>query len=204
MLNAKNKTMTKKTLFILFLTFSVFTYSQDKSYGLLLGANFYESNNNNGENQLIIKDNKFTTSNFGAYFEYGINENIGIKSELTFNKKMITYNKFDLDFELQFIEFSPSFKYDFGTEYKKGFYMTLGPRFSFLIKTESDENSEDTFENLNIGLQLGLGHRLTNFIDFQAKIDYGITPYFKLENNDKSKFFGAYLTLFIDASELIK
>ena len=55
-----------------------------------------------------------------------------------------------------------SFKYDFGTEYKKGFYMTLGPRFSFLIKTESDENSEDTFENLNIGLQLGLATEENN------------------------------------------
>lgn len=78
--------------------------------------------------------------------------------------------------------------------------MTLGPRFSLMSKTKYD--SEDIFEKLNIGIQLGLGHRLMRFIDFQAKIDYGITPYFKLDNGNKSKFFGAYLSLFIDLSEL--
>lgn len=194
--------MKKTYLIILISTLTHFTYSQDISYGVLLGGNFYQSDNNNGGNQLVTENNKFiSTLNLGVYFEYGINDNIGIKSELTLNKKKVIYHKFDIDFEFEFIEFSPSFKYDFGVDYKKGFYMTLGPRFSLISKTKYDY--EDVFEKLNIGIQLGLGHRLMRFIDFQAKIDYGITPYFKLDNGNKSKFFGAYLSLFIDLSELI-
>ncbi len=188
------------------LVFSIPMFSQNISYGTVLGVEFYQSNNNNGENQLVTKDNKLTSSlNLGAFFEYGFTENIGIKTELTFNKKKITYNLIDEDIKLNFFEFSPSFKYDFGDTYNEGFYMFIGPRFSFLTEAETESNNDvkDSFEKTNIGLQLGLGSRVSKFIDIQGKLDYGISPYFELSNGDKSSFFGIYFSLNVDLEKFI-
>lgn len=185
-------------IFILFFTISK---AQNLSYGPLIGGNFYQSNNDGSSNQFASDANTFT-ANLGGYIEYNFNENIGIKTDFTFNKKELNYENLT-DFKLNFIDVSPNLKYDFGNEYRKGLYMIFGPRFSFLTKATADgSDASHVFKKTNIGLQLGLGQRVFNYIDIQGKFDYGITPFFENDNN-KSKFFGAYISLNVDLAKII-
>lgn len=184
---------------------STFVFAQDFSYGVMLGANIYQSDNNNGENQLITENNELVaTTNLGAYIEYGFNNNMGVKLEASFNKKEVTRKHANVMYTFNFLELSPSFKYDFGNTYQQGFYMTIGPRISVLTKSESSINNEEPIKNVHLGAQLGLGHRVFKFIDLEGKFDYGLTPYFELNNGDKSKFFGVYLSALIDIQSLLK
>lgn len=180
---------------------------QELSYGLVLGGNFYETNNGNGRSSIESKE-KFK-ANLGGYAEYNFTDNIGVKTEITYTSKNIsTTNTGPLpttDFEFNYIEVSPAFKYDFGDEYRKGFYMTLGPRFSFMTSAKSQgEDVKELFEKVDIGLQLGLGQRLLQYFDLQAKLDYGATPFFQIKELDaKSSFFGAYVSLNLDLERMI-
>ena len=192
------KTINLCLIFTLFFTISK---AQNLSYGALVGGNFYHSNNDNSQNQFISDGNTFAI-NLGGYLEYNFNENIGIKTELTINKKELSYEN-SANFKLNFIEISPNLKYDFGNEYRKGFYMLIGPRLSFLTKAEVEgSDATDIFKKTNIGLQLGLGQRIFKFIDVQGKFDYGVTPFFEKDDN-KSKFFGAYISLNVDLEKLL-
>ena len=125
----------KKLFFILsiFLV-SLTATAQEFSYGFVLGANFYVSGNNNGTN-IFTTTNKHVAPNLGGYAEYGFNERMGVKIEFTFNKKEVDYvttnnSQTKYVFQMAFFEISPSFKYDFGNEYRKGFYMLLGPNLT--------------------------------------------------------------------------
>jgi opacity protein-like surface antigen len=193
--------MRKINLCLIFTLFFTISKAQNLSYGALIGGNFYQSNNDSSSNQFLSDANPFAI-NLGGYLEYNFNENIGVKTDLTFNKKELSYEN-STNFKLNFIDISPNLKYDFGNEYRKGFYMLIGPRFSFLTKAEVDgTDASDIFNKTNIGLQLGLGQRIFNYIDIQGKFDYGITPFFENDNN-KSKFFGAYISLNVDLEKII-
>ena len=193
--------MKKINLCLIFILFFTNSQAQKLSYGALIGGNFYQSNNDSSSNQFLSDANPFAI-NLGGYLEYNFNENIGVKTDLTFNKKELSYEN-STNFKLNFIDVSPNLKYDFGNEYRKGFYMLIGPRFSFLTNAEVEgEDASDIFNKTNIGLQLGLGQRIFNYIDIQGKFDYGITPFFENENN-KSKFFGAYISLNVDLEKII-
>lgn len=193
--------MKKTTFTLLFIVFTSFLQAQNLSYGALIGGNFYQSNNDNSTNQFGSDSNPFAL-NLGGYAEYNFTNSIGIKTAVTLNKKELSYEDI-ADFKLNYIDIAPSFKYDFGSEYRKGFYMLIGPRISFLTSAKSDGNdASDLFNKTNIGLQLGLGQRIFKFIDIEGKFDYGITPFFENEDNT-SKFFGAYISLNFDVEKLL-
>lgn len=198
----------KKAFFITFLFLvSNLTKAQNISYGPTIGYSFYEIGNNNGRNQFVTDENK--AINFGAYLEYQFTDNLGLKTELIFNKKEAYYGSLSFSipqdkFNFSFVEINPNVKYDFGKEYRKGFYMLLGPKISFLTKVILDnEDVKDDFETFIYGAQLGFGYRVFRFIDLQTKIEYDIAPFIKFENDRKSQFFGANISLNLDLERLI-
>lgn len=198
----------KTLLRTLFFLISVVTTAQEISYGPVLGVNIYSASNNNDKHPFRISDSKIFVSNLGAYLEYNFTENLGIKSEFTVNKKTLEYLPKSvyitvIPVTINVIDIAPSIKYDFGQEYRKGFYMTLGPKVAFLTKVVSEgEDVSSDFEKNTFGAQLGLGQRMFKFIDLQAKFDYEFTPFFKVENY-KSKFIGVYVSLNVDIERLI-
>jgi hypothetical protein len=109
--------MKKINLCLVFLLFFAISKAQNLSYGPLLGGNFYQSNNDGSSNQFLSEANPFTL-NLGGYLEYNFNNNLGIKTDITIHKKELNYEN-SLDFTLNYIDVSPSFKYDFGKEYRK-------------------------------------------------------------------------------------
>lgn len=194
-----------KKILCLLLLISLSLNAQKKlSYGVLLGAIFYGPDNNNGKNTFDTSNNSITSVNFGGYAEYNFNERIGIKTEVTLNKRDLVYfNTKDL-FKMNFVEIAPNLKYDFGHQYRKGFYMLLGPKVALMTKATLDgEDVKDAFKSTTVGAQLGFGYRIIKFIDLETKFDYGLTPFYKLPNGNKSSFFGGYLSLNLDLEKLI-
>ncbi|MFC4738539.1 porin family protein [Flavobacterium ponti] len=198
----------KKAIFItLVFLASNLIKAQNISYGPVIGYALYEIGNNNGRYHFVTDKNK--TVNFGAYLEYQFTDNLGLKTELIFNKKEAYYESssftFPQDkFNFSFVEINPNLKYDFGQEYRKGFYMLLGPKISFLTKiTLENEDVKDDFETFIYGGQLGFGYRIFKFIDLQTKIEYDIAPFIKFDNDRKSQFFGANISLNLDLEQLI-
>src|SRR6476620_9681114 len=104
----------------LLLSFTV--QSQELSYGPVIGVAFLESGNDNSSNNFSAKN--ITNLNVGAYIEYNFNKNLGIKTEVAFNKRDLDYNyriyrsgvNVDGKYKMSLLEISPSLKYDFGQE----------------------------------------------------------------------------------------
>ncbi|WP_299886169.1 outer membrane beta-barrel protein [uncultured Lacinutrix sp.] len=202
----------KKVLFGLIFLFSIaISKAQDLSYGVILGANIYNDQFSSGGPNDVFFDSgngDFVVPNLGAYFEYGFNKNIGVKLELSFNKKSFEkgFANASLDeiYNLSYIDINPNFKYDFGEEYRRGFYMLLGPKFALLSKAEfNGKDVKSDFENMSIGLELAIGQRFLKFLEAELKFDYGLTPFFKFEGSKSSKLSGAYFSINIDIDRVI-
>jgi hypothetical protein len=204
--------MNKKIIFLI----CIFTIStiqaQDISYGVILGGNFYNDNrSNSGPNDVFFDSGNgdFIVPNFGAYFEYGFHKNMGAKLEVSFNKKSFekgfANSNLNEIYNLSFIDINPNFKYEFGDEYRKGFYLLLGPKIALLTKATFEGNDvKSDFESVNLGIDLGFGQRFLKFLEMECKVDYGLTPFFKQEGSKSSKLFGVYLNLNVDIERLIK
>lgn len=199
-----------KKIFVISFIFLVsnLTKAQDFSYGPIIGYSFYEIGNNNGTFQFLTDKNN--TINLGAYLEYQFTDNLGVKTELIIIKKEAYFKSSSSfltsedKFNFSFVEINPNLKYDFGEEYRSGFYMLIGPKISFITKaTLENEDVKDDFESFIYGAQIGFGYRIFKFIDLQTKIEYDIAPFIKFENDRKSQFFGANISLNLDLEKLI-
>lgn len=193
----------KKLLYLFAILFTcIVSAQQEFSYGLVIGNSFYTIANNNGTNGMNTDD--YSTITFGGYGEYNFNEKTGIKTEILFAKNNFTYYPTKQLFEMSIMSIAPNFKYDFGETYREGIYLLAGPKLAFITSVKSEgEDAKDSFETFNFGAQLGFGWRILKFIDIQTKLDYELTPFFKLNNGNKSNFFGAVISVNIDLSRLL-
>jgi hypothetical protein len=182
--------------------------AQEFSYGPVVGMTIGGVANSSGVVSFGFEKSPYVS--LGAYGEYNFTKNVGIKTELLFNKRDMSLRITNapgvkIGHEFSFFEVNPSFKYDFGQEYRKGFYMLLGPRFSFATKISSGgEDVKDEYETFLYGVQLGFGSRVYKYVDVQTKIEYDITSFADFDNDRKSNFFGAVISLNLDVERLIK
>ena len=200
----------KKTLLLIINVCSFLNLkAQEISYGIIVGQNLYNSHSK-GVIFFDSGNDQFSVWNLGGYVEYELKKDMGIKTEITFNTKTFEMG-FDhamtgLEYDFGFIDIAPSFKYDFGSEYRKGFYMMIGPRFSVKTKQKLTENTEDLdefpeFKTVNVGIQLALGQRFLKILEIEGKFDYGVTPFFKL-GDSSSKIYGFYISLHLDLEKI--
>lgn len=205
------KTNFLKLLFALSLLFSQNINAQELSYGIILGGNIFNDQSSNGGPNDVFWDSgndDFIVPNLGGYLEYEFTKNIGMKLELTANSK--TFDKgfanhsLNQIYKFNFIDINPNFKYDFGDEYRKGFYMMLGPKFAVMTKAEfENQNVTSEFEKVNIGLELGLGQRIIKFLEIEGKFDYGLTPFYKAAGSKPNKIMGFYISLNVDIQKIV-
>ena len=203
--------MKKKLLFLICIFTFLNSKAQDISYGVIIGANFYnDQRSNSGDTDFFFDSGNgdFIVPNLGVYFEYGVNQNMGVKLEVTANKKSFEkgFSNSNLGeiYDLSFMDINPNFKYDFGKEYRQGFYMLFGPKIALLTKAEFEGNNvKSDFESMHLGLELGVGQRFLQFVEVACKIDYGLTPFFKAEGSKSSKLFGVYLSLILDLERIV-
>lgn len=201
-----------KPLLILIFLFNLnYSNAQKLSYGIILGGNIYnDQSSNSGLNDVFWDSGNidFIIPNLGGYVEYEFTKNMGLKLEISANSKTFEkgYSNRDLDetYTFNFIDINPNFKYDFGKEYRKGFYMMLGPKFALMTKAEFEgQNVTSEFEKVNIGLELGLGQRFLKFLEIEGKLDYGLTPFYKFAGSKPNKIMGGYISLNIDIQRII-
>ncbi|MES2748410.1 MAG: outer membrane beta-barrel protein [Bacteroidota bacterium] len=206
------KTNLLKLLFaILFLFNQNLINAQKLSYGVILGGNIFNDQSSNGGSNDVFWDSgndDFIVPNLGGYLEYELSKNMGLKLEITTNSKSFdkgfANRSLDQMYKLNFIDINPNFKYDFGNEYRKGFYMMLGPKFALLTKAEFDgQNVTSEFEKVNIGLELGLGQRFLKFLEIEGKFDYGLTPFYKFPGSKPNKIMGFYISLNVDIQKIV-
>lgn len=191
-----------KKIVLLTLLISAFASAQKFSYGVIVGADFYEVMNNSGSSN--FKQIGGTASSLGVYGEFNFTNKLGIKTEITFNKKEIEQHISDAKFNFAIVEVAPSLKYDFGQEYRKGFYMLFGPKFALMTKAVSGSTDvKDAFKTANIGLQYGVGTRVLKYFDIEGKLDYELTPFYEVDGEYRSGFFAFYLNLGIDLERLL-
>lgn len=197
----------KKIIFLLLLTSIAVTAQNKLSYGIVFGSNFYDSANDNGTFNFTSTTYGGSDFNYGGYLEYNFTNNMGLKTEITLINRQLSFREFSgsnlTDFDFSYFEVAPSFKYDFGQEYRKGFYLLFGPKISIMTKADVDgDDVKDIFNTTNVGAQFGLGQRVFKYVDIEAKLDYEITPFFKRESY-KSTIFGAYISLTVDLERII-
>lgn len=185
---------------ILFLLITTFANAQKLSYGAILGFNFYEVANSGAT--MNFEPSGGSPMNIGVYGEFNFTNKIGVKTEVTINKKNLKIFNSTEKVDISLFEISPSLKYDFGQEYRKGFYMLLGPKFSLMTKATSDgDDVKDAFKTTNLGLQYGIGTRVLKYFDIEGKLDYEVTSFHKL-GSYTSNFMNVYINLGIDLERL--
>lgn len=203
-----------KSLFLTIAFFSFFNLSAQKiSYGVIFGGNIFNDQvSNSGPNDVYFDsgNDNFVVSNLGGYVEYELAATMGIKVEITYNQKVFEKGFANSDlgemYQLSFIDINPNFKYDFGQEYRRGFYMLLGPKIALLTNAKfKNENIDVTadFESVNVGMELGAGQRFLKFLEIEGKLDYGLTPFYKAEGSIPNKLVGFYFSLNVDLERII-
>jgi len=177
--------------------------AQELSYGVVIGSNLYSIANNNGTNGFGTT-NSYYTFTYGGYGEYNFTQNLGLKMDVLFSSNKFTYWENSQEFSMNLVNVSPSFKYDFGEVYYKGFYMLVGPKFSIATNVESDvEEVYDDFNTFLFGAHLGFGWRILKYIDLQTKFEFDLTPFYKFENGNQSNFFGAVISVNVDIEKIV-
>ena len=191
----------KKSISLFVLLFSIyFVNAQDFSGGVVLGNSFYGVANGGGE--FSPKKNP-TSFSFGLYGEYAFNNNIGIKTDFLFSQYKFFTNS-NIPFEMGIVTIAPNFKYDFGENYREGFYMVAGPKITIVNSAKSNNDDvKDIFNTPMVGVQLGFGWRIFRFVDLQTKFEYDIDAFYEFKNGNKSSFFGGIISANIDIARLI-
>ncbi|MBD3581931.1 porin family protein [Flavobacterium selenitireducens] len=204
----------RKILLLACVAFTSHANSQNWSYGVILGLNMYnDQSSNSGQNEVFFDsgNEEFAALNLGGYVEYQFSENMGIKAEATFNEKTFEkgFSNLSLNerYTLNYVDVNPLFKYDFGSKYRQGFYMILGPKFGFLTNSkvnapENDEAATDDFKPIYVNLDFGIGWRVLKVVDVQGKVDYGLTPFYKDQYNG-CKIFGGYFSVNVDLDRIL-
>jgi hypothetical protein len=203
--------MRKKILIATLLITVSFAYSQNFSYGPIIGANYYD---------IRVKESTLAAGigsgylNYGAFVDYRINNNFGIKVNLLVGKtKETDYEIIEgsvykghifNEIELKKIHIQSLLKFDLNGEYNKGVNLQSGIRFSNIIDSESDinQNLADNFhKKTNLGFLLGIGIHFMKDFEIQMIGDYGFTNI--LDGKNDSETIGIFMNLSYSLDSII-
>ncbi len=199
----------KKITFILFLLLNTInSFSQKNSYGLLLGTNAYDI-----QISKVEKSGAYSKYNIGAFFEHQINNHIGTKSYLIYNKTFEGDYRFYsnespnlFNVESKTLQLHLLLKYDINNQYNKGFYTLGGLRVTNLLNSESDQynNLDDTFfKKTNFGILLGFGVNFAKHYSLELVGDRNISNPNRSEKY-KAQNLGAYFNFLINLESLLQ
>lgn len=202
--------MKKNYLFLLlFIVTQTPLLAQKFSYGVVLGANYFNEITRASGPQNASFDSghgEFVVPDLGVYGEWQLGRNLGVKMSVTHNRKGLdwSYNGNHTHYKLTYIDINPNLKWDFGSEYRKGFYLLLGPRVAVLQKAEEGKVAVNhVFEQSYLAVDFGFGQRIAKIFELEAKVDYGITPFYKLHGSEPNKMIGGYMSLNVDVERII-
>lgn len=188
-------------LFYVLFLFSFIGFSQNLSFGVLLGGSLYDIEIKGD----ITAGTAYSNLNYGAFAEYNFNESLGVRMNLLFNTARekgysFSYNNASYSLfseaELSTVQLHGLVKYDVNRDYRKGFYVIGGLRFTSILKIDSEVDLNEFYNKNNIGVLLGIGTTFLKHFSIEFLTDYNITNTIDSDDN-KAKNLGAYLNLMI-------
>jgi hypothetical protein len=202
--------MKKQLLTLLLLSASCIGFSQNTSYGIVAGMNYY---------MIEVEGPLFANAGYGpslgAFVDYKINDSFGTKINLLYNKTIeedyylsdqySNANQVFNKIELNTLQLDALLKFDINKEYNKGFYVLGGFKLTNILNAESDMNQfliNDFYKNVNFGGLLGFG--FTFLKSFSLEI-MGNTNFTNTLNSDvnKTKNIGGQVNLNFNIESMI-
>ena len=160
----------KKVLIITAITVFGFAkgFSQDIKFGVKAGVNFA---NLYGDNTEAI-DPITSILNFGLVAEIPLSEKLSFQPEIMYSTQ--GYGVDDNIVSLNYLNLPLMGKY----YVTKGFSVEAGPQLGFLLSAkdeDTDTDLKDNFKTVDFGVNLGLGYKLDNGLNFGARYNLGLS-----------------------------
>jgi hypothetical protein len=151
--------------------------AQDNFGGVRGGVNFATINSD----EFDSFDGR-TSFHFGLMYEIQVSDMFSFQPELLYSSQGSDYS--DIDFEgtvkLDYLNLPLMAKFYVA----EGFSLEAGPQLGFLISAKDegesdgftyDEDIKEFIKGLDIGLNLGVGYKLDNGLNFGARYNFGLT-----------------------------
>lgn len=160
----------KKIIFTgLIALMSIVQLSAQKSFGIKAGLNFAKIHGDNTE------DFGSRTSFAGGIFaEFPMSEKVSFQPELLYSGQGAAHSSSGSDetLKLDYLNIPFMFKY----YVSEGFNVQVGPQVGFLLSGKVDDlDIKDAMTNVDFGLNFGLGYKLKNGVNFDARYNLGLT-----------------------------
>ena len=171
----------KKLLFVTVITVLglTSTYAQDKDieFGAKLGINFSTITGDNTDGIDPIT----SVINFGLLAEIPLTEKFSFQPELMYSIQ--GYSVGDDVVSLNYLNLPLMGKYYL----TKGLSVEAGPQIGLLLSAK-DEGTDvkDSFNSLDFGVNLGVGYKLENGLNFGARYDLGISNINNVEGSSNT------------------
>lgn len=146
------------------------TNAQNVQFGVKAGMNI--SNLSGDADGLDSR----TSIQFGLAAEISISEQFSVQPELIYSTQGAEDKEYDEKLKLDYINVPLIAKY----YVIKGLSIEAGPQIGFLISAKSefdgeDEDIKDGLNGIDFGIDLGLGYKLDNGINFGARYNLGLS-----------------------------
>lgn len=117
-----------------------------------------------------------TSFHFGAIAEIEISETFSIQPEVLFSSQGAKDSQFDEELRLNYLNLPIMAKYFAAS----GLSIEAGPQIGVLLSAKSEfdgeeEDVEEAFNDLDLGVNFGLGYKLENGINFALRYTVGIS-----------------------------
>ena len=161
--------------------FTVFGFAsmqaQEVNFGLKGGFNIATATGDNSKDFDAV-----TSFHFGAMAEIPLSEKFSFQPEVLYSGQGISIN--DDTLELKYINVPLMGKYYVA----KGLSLEAGPQVGFLVSAKAYGNDvKDSFRTVDFGLNVGVGYKLENGLNFGARYNFGLTNINDISgNNDKN------------------
>ncbi|MCX7546386.1 outer membrane beta-barrel protein [Xanthomarina sp. F1114] len=204
--------MKKISFVVIFIFTATSMFSQNLSYGLVLGASYMDGTVERSSNRITASYTEKPNIHFGAFADYQFLKRFGVKLNLQYNK---SYEKYTLnyipnykvaEFNINSIQLIPHIKFDMASKsgYNKGGYLLLGPRMSFVLSAKDQDNNDvtDFYKSTNFGAQFGFGFIIAKMFAIELVGDYGFSD---ISESDPMEIrtVGAYLNLNFNLESII-
>ncbi|PWK20345.1 outer membrane beta-barrel protein [Xanthomarina spongicola] len=203
----------KKILLVAFvLITSTNLFSQNFTYGVVLGASYIDGTVQKSSNSITESPPEKLDTHFGVFVDYQFSERFGVKLNTQYNRSYERYrfyyipNSFSDEFSINSIQLIPHLKFDVASEsgYYKGGYLLVGPRMSFVLSAKDQSGNDVTnfYKSTNFGAQFGFGVTIAKMFALEILGDYGFSDISESEPME-IRTAGAYLNLNFNLESII-
>ncbi|WP_111706244.1 porin family protein [Lutibacter citreus] len=172
----------KKVLLIAVITILGLTNvnAQDINFGIKGGLNFASISGDNTENIDPV-----TAFNLGIMSEIQISNKFSFQPELMFSG--VGYSIEDDTVALNYLNIPLMAKYYL----TKGFSVEAGPQIGYLLSAKNESvDIKDSFNSVDFGLNVGIGYKLDNGLNFGARYNFGLSDINKSDVENINGFTG--------------